>query len=585
PAGANVIGTIGLGSANSLPSLSGELNRVYRDSSGNIVEILNTPLALIKNGLPCLGGGCASAPFAGRSDSLMPYRENLTPHEVSHLLKKAALGANPAIYTVCVNQGLSACIAALQNYQEPFDVSAKALEVAEAEFYSEGIWNMNGGRNWWLTQLRYGNPLRGKASLILHDHIATSVDPYDGNGQTHHFVKEHLDLLWNNSLGNYRTFVKSWLFDKANSRELNFVDNHCGLTDEIGKPACNENGPREYFELQLTGTKDPFTGEAVYSENDVVNGFSHALSGFVDWTTSNPSYAGTSWDAGLWYGSTYGATEVFAGTPFHTYAIFDYDSFTDYVMQVHTQPARYLAYTYFSRLTGVAPTSQIVTKLAAQLRSTDYNIEALVLTIIKSQAMFSKESKRSCVGSPVENLMFFMRTLDLPLERAPANVYYWVRQYMSDTGHSLLAPPTVFGFGECFGHNGPSDGSTFLSAQRFLEGPYRNFREILDNIRYLIDSAGTTFTFGQLMPFPGASPSQLADSLALRLGCELSSPERNALAEYLATRKDYDIGGSNGATYPLDWDPETSTYYSNIVNSKIPGAIEILFAHPCGSMR
>lgn len=578
--GPNMVGTVAVGSGNSLPRIVGELNRVYRDQAGSIVEIMPTPLALVKGGLPCVGGGCANMQFAGRSDSLMPYRENLTPLEVSHFLRKVALGGDQHLYNVGVQHGLSAMVSAMFNYQEPFNVEAKAMEVAEPEF-SEGRWDIDGGRNWWITHLRYGNPIRGKMSLILHDHLATPLGDYSNNSYYHHFIEKHLRLLHDNALGSFRTFVKELLFDNANGRQLNLVDNHCGQPNSNDLPGCNENFPREYFELLLMGQFDPFTGETNYTEYDVQHGFSYALSGFVDWSTTDPNYAGMAWDEGLWYPTTYGQFTVFAGTPFHTVAAFDYDSFTDYVMQVHTQPARYLAYTLFSRLTGVAPTSQIVTNLAAHLRATDYDLRSTVEMIVKSQALFSSESRKSCVGSPVENLMFFMRTLDLPLERSPQNVYSDVRNFLVDTGHELLTPQTVFGFGECFGHTGAPDGSNFLSAQRFLEGPYRNFRQILNRIRSLISSGGTTFTFSQLLPFPGASALQTAQSLVNRLGIEMSTPEVHALAEYLATRKRYDTG----QTFPLNWDPEDNTLYTNIVESKVPGAIEILFSHPGGYLR
>lgn len=584
-AGPNVIGTVALGSPNSLPRMSGELNRVYKDSAGNIVEVLNTPLALIRDGLPCLGGACVNADFAGRSDSLQPYRENLSSKEVLHLLRKVALGADDNLYDFCLANGLSPCLLALQNYQQPFDVEAKAMAAADREKSAGGTrWSIGSGQNWWLTHLRYGDPLRAKASLILHDHIATSIDPYDNNSQTHHFVKQHVNLLWNYSLGNFRSFVKAWLNDNANGRELDFVDNHAGQLNSNGLPGRNENGPREYFELLLMGAVDPFTGEDNYTENDVQHGFSDALSGFVAWSTSDPDYAGIAWDEGLWYGGTFGAFEVFAGTPFHTYAIFDYQSFTDYVMQVHTQPARYLAYTYASRLTGVAPTSQMVTQLAAQLRASDYNLKQLVVTIAKSHSMFSKESRQSCIGSPAENLMYFMRRLNLPLEFESRDIYDNVRAYLFDTGHALLDPPTVFGFGECFGHSGPSDGSSFLSAQRYIEGSYRNFRDILNRIRDLINDGENGFTYAELFPVPGqagSTPSQIADHLIAKLGCEFTQQQRNALVFYLSDGKDY----SSGNVHSLDWNPDTNNDYQDMVDAKLAGAVEILFAGPCGSLR
>ena len=125
--GWNQVGTFSVDTLSDTSSLRGELLRVFLDPSGNIAEIMPTPLAVIEGSSTCSAGQC-SGEFRGLSTSLSPYRAALSLKETRHLLGKVALGGSPELEFIGVQQGREALVNALVDYVEPSSVEDGARQ-------------------------------------------------------------------------------------------------------------------------------------------------------------------------------------------------------------------------------------------------------------------------------------------------------------------------------------------------------------------------------------------------------------------------------------------------------------------------
>jgi len=457
--------------------------------------------------------------FAGVATSLEPYRTRLTPNEVKHLLRKAAMGGNEALYQVGISGTRADLVGALLNYETPSAVEDAATEKAEAVRDIDGCerpqWFTNSNLNYWLYHMRYGNPLKEEAALQLHDHFAINLDSvkYLWGCASSWGFREHREKLHHFALGSFAGFALSMPDDLAMSYWLDNRLNRYGADRTDSGDASgnyfdvqrtgNQNFGRELMELFTVGKYDPYTGARTYYEPDIELA-TKAVSGFHSrWNTYvHPDPALPALETGIqglqgWFGryaphNNFGVTtnydsalanqgplSIFQSVPGAAVTReFIPSSFIEYLLYEHPAGSRNIAYSYFSRYAYVRPTEEMTNELATLLRATQYNMKEFLRRVLNSSAMFSTRARGNCINSPTEFMIQFLKAGNFSSESLSALATQ--RQGLADMNHYLLNAPNVFAWGMCGDSTLGVDnhGEAWLQNQMLLNR-YRTVNNIL----------------------------------------------------------------------------------------------------------
>ena len=234
-------------------------------------------------------------------------------------------------------------------------------------------------RGWWLyCMLQGGHPLREKLTLFWHNHFATSIAKVrDAN-----LMFRQNCLLREHALGKFGPFLQAISRDAA---MLVWLDSNSNVK---GKP--NENYARELMELFSLGVGN-------YTEKDI----REAARAFTGWHTDGkrvPLQRRGQHDDGRRRSS--GKTGNWDGG--------------DVVRIVLEQPAaaRFLVrklYAFF--VSEIAPPDALLEPLCESFRKSDYDIAALVRTMLSSRLFFSEHAFRKRIKSPVEYVLGAVRAV------------------------------------------------------------------------------------------------------------------------------------------------------------------------------
>jgi uncharacterized protein (DUF1800 family) len=272
-------------------------------------------------------------------------------------------------------------------------------------------------RSWWLyCMLHGGHPLREKLTLFWHNHFATSLakvlDPQ--------LMFRQNCLLRAHALGRFGPLLQEMSRDPA---MLLWLDSNSNVK---GRP--NENYARELMELFSLGVGN-------YTEKDV----RQAARAFTGWHTDGDrfKFAPGAHDGGA--KTVLGQTGTWDGG--------------EVVRIVLEQPAaaRFLVrklYGFFISENATPPDS-LLKPLCESFRKSDYNIAALVRTMLASRHFYSGHAFRQRVKSPVEYVLGAVRAVCRSYERE-ADVRPLPQQVLvgpiSNMGQQLFAPPNVKGW-------------------------------------------------------------------------------------------------------------------------------------------
>jgi hypothetical protein len=325
-------------------------------------------------------------------------------------------------------------------------------------------------RSWWLyCMLQGGHPLREKMTLFWHNHFATSLVKV----QDPELMFRQNVLLREHALGRFGPMLQAISKDTA---MLVWLD---AATNVKGRP--NENYARELMELFSLGVGH-------YTEADI----REAARAFTGWRTDG---VGFSFDARLHdggYKTVLGQTGTWDGG--------------DVVRIVLVQPAsaRFLVRKLYQFLVSenANPPDSLLEPLCDAFRRSDYDIAALVRTILASQHFYSAYAFRQRVKGPVEYVLGAVQAVyrsysegDADFRPIPPQVLVGRIDAM---GQSLFAPPNVKGW---------RGGTSWLNTSTTLERD--NFAEAL--------------AMGTLWPRPtsglgeGLAPSRTLGRLVRRL--------------------------------------------------------------------
>ena len=337
-----------------------------------------------------------------------------------HLYRRAAFGGSPDELKTAVKKGHTAAIDLLlngepraKNFLTLIEEVGRAVARTKQPNPQFEMFQPRGPielREWWLRcMLMYGHPLREKMTLFWHNHFATSI------AKVHSWklmVEQNL-LMRRYALGKFGPFLLDMSKDVA---MLQWLDSNSNV-----KGHANENYGREIQELFTLGVGN-------YTEKDI----QEAARAFTGWHEDGEKFE---FDATLHDDDE----KVFHGVKGQLNG-------DDVVAILLKQPtcARFLATKFYNFFVSEAqlPPPQLIEPLAEQLRKTDYDIGALVKTILSSKHFYSDYAFRRRVKCPVE----FVLGAALATADNPAVANFPLVKPIDDMGQPLFSPPNVKGW-------------------------------------------------------------------------------------------------------------------------------------------
>ena len=348
-----------------------------------------------------------------------------------HLYRRAGFGAGRAELTAAVEKGLDATLdlfltgdkSLIEIVVRDMKKKVKKLDLYEETFRNTGDQQSNDGkpqvlRAWWAYCMYHtAHPLREKMTLFWHNHFATSVAKVDRPS----LMYAQNQLLRKHALGKFRPFLLDISRDPA---MIVWLDNNSNVK---GQP--NENYAREIMELFSLGVGN-------YTEKDI----QEAARAFTGWHTNGTAMATS---------STLREHDDGAKTVLKQTGNWNGDDVVRIILD-QPQASRFLVrklYRYFISETQEPPAA-LLEPLAEMFRNSDYDIAALMKTMLGSQHFFSEYAFRQRVKSPAEFVIGAVRAvIHTPEgERSPKVPTGPLVNRMSAMGQELFAPPNVKGW-------------------------------------------------------------------------------------------------------------------------------------------
>ncbi len=358
----------------------------------------------------------SSKEFGGNAQSAAKYRDTLTSDEAYHLLRTAAFGATPEQVAKAVREGLTATVDDLLVNRQ-MSVTNVALE----ESFEQDI-----PKRWMVRLIESPSPLQEKMTMFWHDRFATSRRVLGGRDRN--LAKNHWEMLRENAMGNYRTFLQELTIDP---HMLIWLD---GANSPKSNP--NENYAREFWELFTLGRDKLYTEADIQEAARAFTGITLLRESDLD---ARPIFDIINHDETN--------KNVF---PQRTQASnHDYLSIIDLTLD-QDEASDYVARNLFVYFVHSEPTESLVRELASGFEQSNFDISELVRRILTSQAMFSSAAQGSLIRSPVDHVIGVSRTLDMHMfsEDSQGSQLNRLVDDLRQGGHELLNPPGVEGWGE-----------------------------------------------------------------------------------------------------------------------------------------
>jgi uncharacterized protein (DUF1800 family) len=353
-----------------------------------------------------------------------------------HLYRRAAFGANRDELLDAQRRGLDETLTLLLRGRPEADDLLDTLHSAGK--YAARKRTANPLRAWWLyVMLHGGHPLREKMALFWHNHFATSIAKVQDPGL---MFRQNFLLRWH-ALGRFGPLLREMSRDGA---MLVWLDSNSNI-----KGRANENYARELMELFSLGVGN-------YTEKDI----REAARAFTGWHTDGEGFEfnAAAHDAGT--KTVLGQSGNLGGD--------------DVVKIVLGQPAcaKFLVrklYRFFVS-EAIEPPAAFLEPLADAFRKSDYDISALMKTILSSRHFYSDYAFRQRIKCPVEFLLGAVRAVyhegdekDRDYRPLPQEVLVPRLEAM---GQQLFSPPNVKGWA---GGRAWLNTSTMLARDNFAQ--------------------------------------------------------------------------------------------------------------------
>lgn len=264
----------------------------------------------------------------------------------------------------------------------------------------------------WAKQIiETSTPQFERLALFWLDHFSVAFDTYN---QTHSFAK-HIEIVRNNSTGNFLNFLKSSFYDPGMIVYLN--------NDQSTVKNPNENLAREFFELFSLG-------EGKYSENDIKN-LAKAISGHgINKVTEQFQIFNSKVSKGNFSGFGKQYTDI--------------DSFMKLLSQ-HPSFGEFIARKfYFEYVELNEPSQKDLAYLVTTFRESGFEIPQLLKATLSLEQFWNPKNKLSLVKSPIELIFGTIRTLNTAGNSGQE--FGWAISLADEFGQSLFNPPNIAGW-------------------------------------------------------------------------------------------------------------------------------------------
>jgi hypothetical protein len=347
-----------------------------------------------------------------------------------HLYRRAAFGAGLPELREAMRRGLPKTLDLLLDGQPGAAAREQTLGALGEQVAKED--DATNLRGWWMYLILNGpHPLREKLTLFWHNHFATSI----AKVQRTELMFRQNQLLRRHALGKFRPFVLDMSRDPA---MLIWLDSNSNIR---GK--ANENYARELMELFTLGVGH-------YSEKDV----REAARAFTGWHTDGEQFEFNAdfHDDGpktlLGRSGTLDGGDVVR------------------ILLDRPEAARFLVRKLYRAFISesASPPPRLLEPLAERFRKGDYDIAAVLRTMLHSRLFFSEHAYRQRIKSPVEFVAGTARAL-VKIDQAELPPTVLAAQ-VGAMGQPLFEPPTVKGWA---GGRAWLNSATVLARNNFAE--------------------------------------------------------------------------------------------------------------------
>ncbi|MBS1619335.1 MAG: DUF1800 domain-containing protein [Bacteroidetes bacterium] len=411
---------------------------------------------------------------------------------------------------------------------------------------------MNAGRKkslqeWWIgNMLGQTISLEQKMTLFWHNHFATELNSY-GDARAGY---KYIETIRTNALGNFRTLVTAISKDPAMLVYLNGYVNT--------KNAPDENYGRELQELFTVG-KGP---NSLYTQSDV-EAAARVLTGYRITSSSMTSY----FDATKHDTNPKQFSAFYNNTVINNTGNGGADELDDLITMIlaTNECAMYLCrrlyrfFVYYDIDSTIE--TNIITPMAAVLRSNNYDIKPALALLFKSEHFFDVQNQGCFIKPPVDYFVGMMRQMGVtfPDNTDLATQYYmwgYLEGWSALCAQDILNPPNVAGwpafyqepeYHELWINSNTLPNRTAFADLMLYTGYTRAGQKII------ID----TLAFTAAMPTPDDPVALVDDTLALLLSMDVDQTVKDYLKSILLS------GQSTNAYWTTAW----SNYINNPTNT------------------
>jgi uncharacterized protein (DUF1800 family) len=470
---------------------------------------------------------------------LNTYQGAWTRNEAQHLLKRLMFGSVKAdidyFAALSMEQAVDQLLNPVAALPAP-PVNDYAEDAADPAVVAGATWindlskdeELNMARQasfkkWWAgVMLNQDRSVREKLTLFWADHFGTETNTI----KAAHFIYKHNDLLRKSCLGNFRQLVKNVTIDPGMLICLNGYLNAATAPDE--------NYARELMELFTLG-KGP---TVAYTEPDVRTA-ARVLTGWrIDPDTFEVYFDDTEHDATDKSFSSYYNNTTITGRPGASGAQETDDLIT--MLFAKQEVSKYICrclYRWFVYYKIDAATeTNVITPLAAILRTSNYEIKPVLEALFKSEHFFDVLNQGCLIKSPVDQVIGCMREFKVIFPVAAADyvdtyaMWGYLRNWMASMGQNIGDPPDVSGwpayYQEPAFHEMWINHDTLPKRNQFTDvmtwnGYTRNEKTII------ID----TIAFTQTLPNPGDPNALVSDALAVLYRVPISDSSKQTIKQ------------------------------------------------------
>lgn len=374
-----------------------------------------------------MGNKTFSAKAKGLSTTLNEYipseQQPWNVKRAKHLMRRINFGAdysmiasylssNPSqVVDDAVNYAKTAAMPAQPEWFNKYPPPQGSSQAEFLEYFEENFDLIQQYQQEW-TEEMVSNPLREKMVLFWHNHFVTEQQKYELAPYTY----RHFTVLRNYCLGNFKDFVYEIGKDHAMLIYLDSIENRKG--------SPNENYGRELLELFTMGIGN-------YTQADITD-ISRALTGFyVNFFN---------FEKGLYPPFHDDGEKTFFGRTGN----FDYDDVIDIIFEERANEiAQFICVKLYRFFLYEAPNQSIVDGLAQIFLDNNFEIEPVVVALLKSEHFYDEELMGALYKTPADYLLGMYSENMLQ----PNNQFRAVQPYLFFIMEQFLFnPPNVAGW-------------------------------------------------------------------------------------------------------------------------------------------